>query len=128
MTESLAPPRFWPLALFRAGTAVAALLVLSQALLAGEFLSGHFEALAAHGRNGGVVALCMAIQTVAAILLWRLGSGPSWPVRTSVVQTIIAGALIPLGEQRVLAVHVPLAVGLSIGTALLTAWAWRWRA
>ncbi|MGV9817266.1 hypothetical protein [Nocardia xishanensis] len=128
MTESLATRRFWPLALFRSCTAVAALLVLSQALLAGEFLSGHFEALAAHGRNGGVVALCMAIQTIAAILLWRSGSGPSWPVRTSVVQTVIAGALIPLGEQRVLTVHVPMAVGLSIGTALLTVWAWRWRA
>ncbi|WP_067838425.1 hypothetical protein [Nocardia lijiangensis] len=128
MTESLAPPSFWPLALFRAVTAAQAALVLSQAFLAGEFLSGHFEALAAHGRNGGFVALAMAVQTLAAILLWRRGSGPSWPVRTSVVQTIVAGALIPLGEQRVLAVHVPLAVGLAIGTALLTVWAWRWRA
>ncbi|MET8778438.1 hypothetical protein ABZV58_25835 [Nocardia sp. NPDC004654] len=128
MTESLATPAFWPLALFRAVTAAQAALVLSQAFLAGEFLSGHFEALAAHGRNGGLVALAMVVQTVAAILLWRRGSGPSWPVRTSLVQIVFAGALIPLGEQRILAVHVPLAVGLAIGTALMTVWAWRWHA
>lgn len=117
----------WPLMLFRGTATLAALLVLSQAVLAGGFLSGRYEALAMHGRNGGVVAIVMLCQTIAAVLLWRFGSGPSWPVRTGLIQLVIAAALIPLGEERVLAVHVPLAVGLAIGTAMLMSWAWRWQ-
>ncbi|MET9214749.1 MULTISPECIES: hypothetical protein [unclassified Nocardia] len=117
----------WPLPLFRATVTTAAVLVFAQAALAGGFLAGHFEALALHSRNGGIVALVFLGQLGCAILLWRKGGGPAWPARTAVLQLSIAAALIPLGEERVLAVHIPLAVGLAIGTALLVSWAWRWR-
>ncbi|MCA2207560.1 hypothetical protein [Nocardia rosealba] len=121
-----AHPR-WPLPVFRATVTVAAALVFAQAALAGGFLAGHFEALAMHSRNGGLVGVVFLVQVVASVLLWRKGSGPAWPVRTAVIQLLIAAALIPLGEERVLAVHIPLAVALSIGTALQVSWAWRWR-
>ncbi|ONM49857.1 hypothetical protein [Nocardia donostiensis] len=117
----------WPLPLFRATATAAAVLVFAQAALAGGFLAGHFEALAMHSRNGGLVALVFFGQLVCAVLLWRKGGGPTWPARTAVLQLAIAAALIPLGEERVLAVHIPLAVGLSISTALLVSWAWRWQ-
>lgn len=125
-----APPRTgvssWPALTFRMVATLAALLVLAQAALAGGFLSGHFSALALHSRNGGVVGAVLLAQALAAVVLWRRGGGPAWPVRTAVVQLVIGAVLIPLGEQRILAVHVPLAVALAIGTALMTAWAWRW--
>lgn len=117
----------WPLPLFRAITTTAAVLVFAQAGLAGGFLAGHFEALAMHSRNGGLVALVLLAQLVCAVLLWRTGGGPAWPARTAALQLVVAAGLIPLGEERVLAVHIPLAVGLSIGTALLVSWAWRWQ-
>lgn len=117
----------WPLPLFRATVTTAAVLVFAQAALAGGFLAGHFEALAMHSRNGGLVALVFLVQLLCAVLLWRKGGGPAWPTRSAVLQLLIAAALIPLGEERVLAVHIPLAVGLSIGTALLVSWAWRWQ-
>ncbi|MGY1874912.1 hypothetical protein [Nocardia gipuzkoensis] len=117
----------WPLPLFRATATTAAVLVFAQAALAGGFLAGHFEALAMHSRNGGLLALVFLGQPVCAVLLWRRGGGPAWPARTAVLQLAIAASLIPLGEERVLAVHIPLAVGLSIGTALLVSWAWRWQ-
>ncbi|WP_181697234.1 hypothetical protein [Nocardia sp. GTS18] len=126
MTAAIAHPR-WPVAVFRATVTVAAALVFAQAALAGGFLAGHFEALAMHSRNGGLVGVVFLVQVVASVLLWRKGSGPAWPVRTAVIQLLIAAALIPLGEERVLAVHIPLAVALSIGTALQVSWAWRWR-
>lgn len=119
--------RVWPLALFRTTATVAAVLVFAQAALAGGFLAGHFEALALHSRNGGLVATVLSLQLISAVLWWRVGDGPAWPARTAVVQVLIGAALIPLGEERVLAVHIPLAVGLAIGTALLVSWAWRWQ-
>ncbi|GGN81520.1 hypothetical protein [Nocardia rhizosphaerihabitans] len=119
--------RVWPLALFRTTATVAAVLVFAQGALAGGFLAGHFEALALHSRNGGLVAMMLLLQLISAVLWWRVGGGPAWPARTAVVQVLIGAALIPLGEERVLAVHIPLAVGLAIGTALLVSWAWRWQ-
>lgn len=117
----------WPLPLFRATVTMAAVLVFAQAALAGGFLAGHFEALAMHSRNGGLVALVFGVQLGCAVLLWRKGGGPAWPALAAVIQLSIAGALIPLGAERVLAVHIPLAVALTIGTALLVSWAWRWQ-
>jgi hypothetical protein len=111
--------------LFRAVTTVAALLILGQAALAGGFLSGHYDTLAAHGLNGGLLALTLLVQCITAVVWWRSSRGPSWPVRTSLIQLLIAGALIPLGEQRVLTVHVPLAVGLTVGVTLLLVRSWR---
>ncbi|MFD0364035.1 hypothetical protein ACFQZZ_21530 [Nocardia sp. GCM10030253] len=125
MTEATVRAPAWPLMSFRIISTAVALLVLVQAALAGDFLSGRYEALALHSRNGSVVAVAMLGQAVAATLLWRKGFGPSWPVRTSLIQLVITGALIPLGENRILAVHIPLAVGLAIGTSLLVTWAWR---
>lgn len=110
--------------LFRAITTCVAVLILGQAALAGGFLSGHYDALAAHGLNGGLLALTLLVQCVAAVIWWRASRGPSWPVRTSLIQLLIAGALIPLGEQRVLTIHVPLAVGLTVGVALLLVRSW----
>ncbi|MFC4110483.1 multicopper oxidase family protein [Micromonospora zhanjiangensis] len=97
--------RSWPWLLFRTLTTVAALLILGQAALAGEFLSGHYDALAAHGLNGGLLVLVLLVQCVAAVAWWRTSKGPAWPVRTSLIQLLIAGALIPLGEQRTVVRH-----------------------
>jgi hypothetical protein len=110
---------------YRAITTAVALLVLLQAALAGSFLSGQYEALAAHARNGGITVAGLLLQSIAALVLWRSGAAPGWPVRAGVIQLLIAGALIPLGQQRILTVHVPLAVLLTVGVAVTTYWAWR---
>ncbi|WP_229402922.1 hypothetical protein [Micromonospora okii] len=116
--------RSWSWLLFRATATVAALLVLGQAALAGGFLSGHYDALAAHSFTGVLLALTLFAQCVAAVWWWRSSRGPSWPVRESLIQFLITGALALLGEQRILTVHMPLAVGLAVGVALLLVRAW----
>jgi hypothetical protein len=108
----------------RAATTAVAALLIAQAALAGGFLSGNYEALAVHAITGGLTVVALLVQLVAAVLLWRKDRGPSWPARVSLVQVLVAGALIPLGEQRVLTLHVPLAVGLTVGVALLVVWSW----
>ncbi|MGW0431527.1 hypothetical protein ACWDV4_03095 [Micromonospora sp. NPDC003197] len=117
--------RTWPWLFFRAMTTCVAGLIIVQASLAGGFLSGHYEALAAHAGTGGAISIALLLQCVAALLTWRVGSGPAWPLRTSIIQLLIAIALIPLGEQRVLTAHVPLAVGLTVGVAFLLVRSWR---
>lgn len=118
-------PTRWPVHLLRAATTGAAVLVLMQAVLAGSFLSGGFEALAAHARNGGLTGLLLIVQTVAALTCARMGLATRQPVLASVVQLVIVGALFPLGEQRILVAHVPLAVLLTVGVLWTTHTAWR---
>jgi hypothetical protein len=115
----------WPRLALRGVTTVVVALVLAQAALAGGFLSGNFEALAAHAGIGSLAAAGLLVQSGVAILLWRKGGGPGWPVIASLAQFLVAAALFPLGEERVLALHVPLAVVLTVGVASLMAWSWR---
>ncbi|MEV3963302.1 hypothetical protein AB0M34_20780 [Nocardia sp. NPDC050193] len=118
-------PARWPVYLLRAAATGVAVLVLMQAALAGSFLSGGFEALAAHARNGGLTGLLLVVQTIAAIICARKGLATRQPVAASVVQLVIVGVLFPLGEQRALAAHVPLAVLLTVGVLQTTYAAWR---
>lgn len=115
----------WPVVLLRAATTGVAVLVLLQAALAGSFLSGRFEALAAHAGNGGFTGVLVVVQLVAAICCLRMRLATRQPVVASIVQLVIVGALFPLGEQRILAVHIPLAVLLTMGVLQSTYTAWR---
>jgi hypothetical protein len=117
--------RRWPLLVFRGVTTAIAVLIFAQAALAGGFLSGNFEALAAHAGTGIVLTFALLAQTGVAILMWRKGNGPVGAVGASLAEFLTSGALIPLGEQRVLAVHVPLAVALTVAVAFVVAWSWR---
>ncbi|WP_459545558.1 hypothetical protein [Nocardia sp. X0981] len=117
-------PARWPVFSLRAATTGVAVLVLMQAALAGSFLSGGFEALAAHARNGGLTGLLLVVQTIAAITCARMRLTTWRPVLTSVVQLVIVGVLFPLGEERILVAHVPLAVLLTVGVLQTTYAAW----
>lgn len=117
-------PARWPVFSLRAATTGVAVLVLMQAALAGSFLSGGFEALGAHARNAGL-RLLLVVQTIAAITCARMRLATWQPVLTSAVQLVIMGASFPLGEERILAAHVPLAVLLTVGVLQTTYAAWR---
>ncbi|MGW7483306.1 hypothetical protein ACWGH8_32475 [Nonomuraea muscovyensis] len=115
----------WPVWLLRAAVTAVTVLVLAQAALAGSFLSGMYEALAAHARNAGIMAACLVLQLIAAVLCRRMRLATRQPVVASVAQCVVVAALIPLGEQRILAVHVPLAVLLVVGVLQVAYVAWR---
>ncbi|MEV0029376.1 hypothetical protein [Nocardia sp. NPDC050793] len=117
--------RRWPVISFRIVATGVATLVLLQAALAGSFLSGNFESLAAHARNGGMTTAALLLQTAVAALAWRMGSGAVQLMVASLAQTLVAAVLIPLGHHRILTVHVPLAVLLAIGVLIVAARSWR---
>ncbi|MEU8900655.1 hypothetical protein [Nocardia sp. NPDC048505] len=115
----------WAVLLLRAASTGVAALVLLQAALAGSFLSGEFAALAAHARNARLLGALLLVQLLAALLCRRLRLSGTQPVLAGIGQILVTAALIPLGEQRILAVHLPLAVLLVVGVLQQTHTAWR---
>jgi hypothetical protein len=116
--------RRWTLVLFRAAITLEALLVLGQPVLAGDYLSGRYDALRLHEANAMATAGVAVLQLVAAVLLRRPGGGPRWPIGGATALVAGEAGEIVLGFHRVLAVHVPLGVLLVTGVALQLARAW----
>ncbi|MFI2200523.1 hypothetical protein ACH47Z_07025 [Streptomyces sp. NPDC020192] len=123
MPNSMVRP--WTLAVFRAVVTCEAALALGQAVLAGSFLSGHYGALDLHALNATATGLTAVAQIAAAVLLWRPGGGPGWPVLAGVALFGAEAGQIAMGYGRVLAVHVPLGVAIIACTFLMLVWAWR---
>jgi len=111
---------------FRTVITVHAIDAFAQAVLAGGFLDGRFELLGLHRDNAilGVVVLGY-LQILVAVLYWRPGGGPAWPLAASAVISAAESLQIVLGFTRRIALHVPLGVAIIAGMALLAAWAWR---
>ncbi|MFI0352664.1 hypothetical protein [Actinomadura sp. 9N407] len=99
--------------------------VLLQAALAGMFVTGDVGMLAWHRNNAGVTHALLYVQSVAAVLLWRPGRGPSWPAWASGALVAAETAQVALGQSRVIAAHIPLGMAIFGVSALLTVWTWR---
>ncbi|OIJ89991.1 hypothetical protein BIV24_18670 [Streptomyces colonosanans] len=111
--------------LFRIAVTCEAALALGQAVLAGSFLSGHYEALKMHELNAAITVVVALALIVAAVLLWRPGRGPGWPALASAALLVSEGLQVGMGYNRTLAVHIPLGVGIVAATLLMLVWAWR---
>jgi hypothetical protein len=99
--------------------------VLMQAVFAGRFMSGDFEMLRAHFVNSQVVGALGLAETALAIIYWRPGGGRGWPALACLGVSIAVPLQIASGLERVIGVHVPLAVAIFATSTLLAVWAWR---
>jgi hypothetical protein len=102
-----------------------AVFALAQAVLAGGFLAGHYDFLAMHKENATITGIAGIVVILTAVLLWKPGGGPGWPIAVSAVLFAAEAGQIILGYGRVLAVHVPLGVLIIVGIGTLLMWAWR---
>ncbi|MET8030392.1 hypothetical protein [Streptomyces avermitilis] len=92
---------------------------LLQAALAGLFITGDVGLLDWHAANASVLALLVALEAIAAFLVWRPGRGPIGPFLLAVGLLVLVGVQQAPGESRVLAGHVPLGMAIfGIGAAL----------
>lgn len=103
----------------------AATLLASQAVYAGQFLSGTYGALLTHRENATYAGIAVAVAAAAAVLLRWPGRGPFWPALASVGLFGLIATQIAIGFARVIAVHIPLGVAIIVLAVLLTVWAWR---
>jgi hypothetical protein len=111
----------------RALNGLLTLMVLLQAVYAGQFLGGDAAMRTVHGASGEAIVLLAMAQLVAALVVWRPGRGPGWPAVASALLLVALVVQLGLGWSGLVAVHVPLgvaifglAVALSAGTRTLT--------
>ncbi len=116
--------RRWPYLLCRGTTLGLALLGVAQAVFAGSFLSGHYDALRVHLVTAMVMVALAVVQAVAVVILRRSG-GPRSVMLLGLAFPVILAGLSGIGMARVLTLHVPLGVLAVVGLLRLTAWVWR---
>jgi hypothetical protein len=112
----------WP---FRISITAAAVLLLDQAVFAGQFLSGELGALHLHRENATVAGVVVLVAAVTAIPLRWPGGGPVWPAVACFALFALVAVQIMLGFARVLTLHIPLGVLIISGALALAAWSWR---
>ena len=113
--------------LFRGVTVLHAVMTVVQAIAAGAVLQASTAGLVVHQAVGGTLLLLATAQVPVAVLAWRPGRLPAWPIAVSAGLAVAEIAQVALGATGVLAVHVPLGVAI-VGTAVgLAVWALRAR-
>lgn len=100
-------------------------LLVTQPILAGYFLSGESDAMAAHGPIGSTLWMVAMLQLVAAILYWFPGGGRIWPALLSLGLFIGEFVQLTFGYLQNFAVHVPLGTALVATGVLMTVWSFR---
>ena len=118
------PRTRWATLPFRLMTSVNVLVTWAQPVLIGQFLSGDFDMLSAHTAMAAAVIVSAMALTGAAVLAWRPGGWPAWPIAASGALFLASGLQTGAGYQRNLALHVPLGVALAAAGLGLAGWAW----
>ncbi len=110
--------------LARATTATLAVLAVTQAVLAGSFLGGQYNALMLHSVGAKASTLLSVVQVIVLWFVSKTG-GPRSLVVVAALVTVLLVAEFATGELRLTALHVPLGVLLIAGILQLTASVWR---
>ncbi|GHF08624.1 hypothetical protein GCM10017786_48030 [Amycolatopsis deserti] len=113
------------LAALRVVTALHAVAVLAQPVLAGEFLAGEIDALDLHELNSMVVSGFGVIQVVVAVVYVWAGHGRFWPLAASAGIALVEQVQSGFGYAGDVAVHIPLGVSVVAVQILLTVWLFR---
>ena len=65
------------------------------------------------------------IQLVCAVVFFGKGRGRAWPIWASLAIAAAAAVQVGMGYERLLMVHLPLGVSLTVGQILTTVWLFR---
>ncbi len=113
--------------LFRGVAVLHAAMTVTQAVAAGAVLQASTVGLTVHQAVGGTLLLVAMLQVPVAVLAWRPGRLPAWPIVLSGALVVVEIAQVAFGGAGVLAVHVPLGVTIVGTTVSLAVWAVRAR-
>ena len=113
------------LGVLRAVAVLHSLAFLGQPVLAGQYLTGDVDAMAAHRANAFVVTALDVIQLVCAIAYTWKGRGRSWPIYASLAIALAVEVQVGVGFERLLAVHIPLGVSIIVSQILVTVYLYR---
>jgi hypothetical protein len=96
------------------------LALLAQPVFAGGYLMGDVDSLGLHRINAGVVTGLDLVQLICAIVYVWGGRGRAWPIWASLAVALFVEVQVGMGFERVLVVHLPLGVALTVGQILIT--------
>lgn len=86
-------------------------LTLVQASLAGQMLTGSATARGLHELVAtGAIMWVAALQIVLALVLWRLGRGPAWPIAVTIAVFGLLIMQVGWGYRGRLSLHLPVGV------------------
>ncbi|GLZ47773.1 hypothetical protein Acsp06_39580 [Actinomycetospora sp. NBRC 106375] len=108
-------------------TAVRITAVLSVIVLAWQFVTAgallpRGGPIGLHATGAIVLHVVLGLLAIAAILWSRAARGPWWPAVLAVVVFVLSFAQAYAGEHGILALHVPCAMLLTVGTVWVAAW------
>jgi len=112
VTPAARAGRTWPIVVLRVLSVIILLQVMTQAALAGGFVTGNVNLLGLHSANGITLALTASALLPAAILLVRPGRGPWWPIVFSVAFWWLVTIQIGFGFARLVGLHIPIGVAI----------------
>ncbi len=117
----------WAVWAFRILITTAAVLLFNPAVLAGQFMSGTYEALEFHAFGATASEIVDALAMVPAGWARFRRSYPLWPAVLTALLFVAINVQEFAGEERILTVHVPLGVAIIVMVSGFTVWAWRER-
>jgi hypothetical protein len=95
---------------------------LAQPVFAGGYLMGDVDSLTLHDINAFVITGLDVVQLICAIVYFWGGRGRAWPIWASLAVALAVEVQVGMGFERVLVVHLPLGVSLTVGQILITLW------
>jgi hypothetical protein len=96
-----------------------------QPVLAGQYLSGHADALAVHAVLGETIGWIAIGQALLALWCWWKGSLRLWAASVFVLIFALDGLQIHVGYAKSLSIHIPLGASLLAMSFAMTLWVWR---
>jgi hypothetical protein len=117
--------RRWPRILLRSLISIHALVVCAQGVSAGRFLDGDYDMLEVHSNTATGILSLAPLVVIAAIVDRAAGNGSAWPSLGAA--GLFGGEFLQyeLGHREIVALHVPLGIGLITLNVLLLIWVWR---
>jgi glucose dehydrogenase len=113
-----------PLLALRYLALLSTLNVIYQGATAGRVLMKSHEALALHEAGAVVIHVLTGLTMITAALLWRSSRGSLWPTALAAVVFVATFVQALTGHGTTLYIHVPLALLILLGSALLLSWSW----
>jgi hypothetical protein len=101
------------------------LAFLAQPVFAGGYLMGDVDSLGLHRINAGIVTALDVAQLICAMVYFWGGRGRAWPIWASLAVALAVEVQVGMGFERLLVVHLPLGVALTVGQIVLTLWLFR---
>jgi hypothetical protein len=113
------------LQVLRVAAVLHSLAFLAQPVFAGGYLMGDLDSLGLHRLNGGGVPGLALAQLTGAWVYFGGGGGGAWPIWASLAVALAVEVQVGMGFERVLVVHLPLGVSLTVGQVLIPVWLFR---